>query len=136
LGSLVLLAIATAAFLSIDRTSIFFVIPVAPPVPGDGLFASTAERFYLAIGVLIGLTVGPMQASSRTLLARIAPLGKMTEYFGLYALTGKVTSFIGPLAVGALTAASGSQRVGISVVVVFFLVGAALLAGVVAKRQY
>lgn len=134
MGSLLLLAFATAAFLSIDRESIFFVIPVAPPVPGDGLFASTGERFYLAVGVLIGLTVGPMQASSRTLLVRIAPLGKMTEYFGLYALTGKVTSFAGPLAVGTLTAASGSQRVGISVVVLFFIVGAAILAGVRPER--
>ena len=80
--------------------------------------------------MVIGLTVGPMQAASRTLLVRIAPLGKMTEYFGLYALTGKVTSFAGPLAVGALTTISGSQRVGISIVVVFFVVGAALLAGV------
>jgi UMF1 family MFS transporter len=54
----------------------------------------------------------------------------MTEYFGLYALTGKVTSFVGPLAVGALTTISGSQRVGISIVVLFFVVGAVLLAGV------
>jgi UMF1 family MFS transporter len=130
MGSIVLLALATAAFLSIDKTSVFFVIPVAPPLPGDGLFASTGERIYLALGVMIGLSVGPMQAASRTLLVRIAPLGKMTEYFGLYALTGKVTSFAGPLAVGALTTISGSQRVGISIVVVFFVVGAALLAGV------
>jgi UMF1 family MFS transporter len=130
MGSLLLLAFATAAFLSIDETHIFFVIPVAPPLPGDGVFASAGERVYLAIGVLIGLTVGPMQAASRTLLVRIAPLGKMTEYFGLYALTGKVTSFAGPLAVGVLTTISGSQRIGISIVVVFFVVGAALLAGV------
>lgn len=130
MGSLVLLALATAAFLSIDRTSVFFVIPVVPPADGGGLFASTGERIYLAIGIVIGLTVGPMQASSRTLLVRIAPLERMTQFFGLYALTGKVTSFAGPLAVGALTAVSGSQRVGISVVVLFFLAGAALLAGV------
>ncbi len=135
IGSLAILALATAVILSIDATHILFVIPAAPPVAGDGLFASSGERVYLLLGVMIGLTVGPMQAASRTLLVRIAPLGKMTEYFGLYALTGKVTSFLGPLAVGALTAASGSQRVGISVVVVFFVVGALLLAGVRPGRE-
>ena len=84
-----------------NRPNILFVIPVAAPLSGDGIFASTGERVYVALGVLIGLTVGPMQAASRTLLVRVAPVGKMTEYFGLYALTGKVTSFVGPLAVGA-----------------------------------
>ena len=130
IGSLVILALATAAILSIDATRIFFVIPATPPSVGDGLFASTGERVYLMLGVVIGFTVGPMQAASRTLLVRVAPRGKMTEYFGLYALTGKVTSFIGPLAVGALTSISGSQRIGISIVVLFFVVGAVLLAGV------
>lgn len=135
MGSLVLLALATAAFLSIDRTSVFFVIPVPPPDPGGGLFASSGERIYVAIGVVIGLTVGPMQAASRTLLARIAPREKMTQFFGLYALTGKVTSFVGPFAVGALTTISGSQRIGISIVVAFFGVGAVLLAGVRPERD-
>ncbi len=135
IGSLIILALATTLILSIDATHILFIIPAAAPPPGDGLFASTGERVYLALGIMIGLTVGPMQAASRTLLVRIAPLGKMTEYFGLYALTGKVTSFAGPLAVGALTTMSGSQRVGISIVVVFFVVGAALLAGVRPSRM-
>ena len=135
IGSLVILALATAMILSIDETHILFVIPAVAPPAGDGLFASTGERVYLVLGVVIGLTVGPLQAASRTLLVRVAPRGKMTEYFGLYALTGKVTSFIGPLAVGALTTVSGSQRVGISVVVVFFVVGAVLLAGVGRTRD-
>ena len=130
IGSLVILALATTLILSIDETHIFFVIPATPPPAGDGLFASTGERVYLALGVIIGLSVGPMQAASRTLLVRVAPRGKMTEYFGLYALTGKVTSFAGPLAVGALTTISGSQRIGISIVVAFFVVGAVLLIGV------
>jgi UMF1 family MFS transporter len=63
-------------------------------------------------------------------MARISPVGRATEFFGLYALSGRVTSFAGPLAVGALTAISASQRIGISVLVVFFAVGAALLIGV------
>jgi UMF1 family MFS transporter len=134
IGAVLLLAAATIAILSVDASRILFFIPVAPPVPGDGLFSSADERAYLVLGVVIGLTVGPAQAASRSLLTRIAPRGEITQYFGLLALSGRVTSFVGPLAVGILTTVSGSQRVGISVIVVFFLGGAALLAGVRPSR--
>lgn len=133
--SVLLLAASALAILSVDATRILFVIPVDPPVPGDGLFASAAEQAYLGLGVVIGLTVGPAQAASRSLLARLAPPGEVTQYFGLLALSGRVTSFVGPLAVGLLTTVSGSQRVGISVIVFFFLGGAALLAGVRPSRN-
>ena len=63
-------------------------------------------------------------------MVRVAPHGKMTQFFGLFALSGKVTSFAGPLAVGVLTSVSGSQRIGISMLVLFFVGGAALLGGV------
>ena len=43
---------------------------------------------------------GPLQAAARTLLIRLAPRERITQYFGLFALTGKVTSFIGPLLIG------------------------------------
>ncbi len=130
LASLVLLTVASVAILSIDAGHIGFVIPVEPVQSGDGLFASTGERFYLAIGAVIGMLAGPLQSASRSLMARIAPRGKVTEFFGLYALSGKLTSFIGPLAVGIVTALSQSQRVGIATLVVFFVAGATMLAGV------
>ena len=68
---------------------------------GRRLFAATAERFFIAIGLLIGLAAGPLQAAARTLLVRLAPRGRITQFFGLFALSGKVTSFSGPLLVGA-----------------------------------
>ena len=89
----------------------------------------------MLLGVGIGLTIGPAQAASRSLLTRIAPAEGITQYFGLLALSGRVTSFVGPLTVGILTTVSGSQRVGISVIVLFFLGGAALLAGVRPSRD-
>ena len=73
---------------------------VAPPVPGGALFARAAERAYLVLGCLIGAAGGPLQAASRTLLIRLAPKDRIAQYFGLFALTGKVTSFIGPLLIG------------------------------------
>jgi UMF1 family MFS transporter len=134
LGALALLALTSVGVLSIDEDTVLFGIAVAPPVAGDGLFTSAGERLYLALGALIGLCAGPMQAASRVLLVHVAPREKMTEFFGLHALSGKITSFAAPLLVGLLTTISGSQRVGISVLVAFFVVGALLLLRVNAGR--
>ncbi len=133
--ALALLILASIGILSVDAGHIGFVIDVAPAMPDDGLFASAGERVYLALGAVIGALAGPLQASSRSLMARIAPLGRATEFFGLYALSGKVTSFMGPLAVAAVTALSQSQRLGIAVLVVFFALGGVLLIGVKAVRE-
>jgi UMF1 family MFS transporter len=133
--ALVLLIAASIGILSIDATHVGFVIPVDPAVPGDGLFASAGERVYLLLGCFLGALAGPLQASSRSLMARIAPVGRATEFFGLYALAGKVTSFFGPLAVATVTTLWQSQRIGISVLVVFFALGGALLIGVKPVRE-
>ncbi len=58
----------------------------------------------------------------------------MSQYFGLLALSGKVTSFMAPLAVGIVTALTGSQAGGMSVVLVFFAVGLVLMWGVKEQR--
>ncbi|MPZ57185.1 MAG: MFS transporter [Rhizobiales bacterium] len=128
LGSLVILTCASTAILSIDPDRIGFVVPVAPPVPGGGLYASAAERAYVAIGLLIGLAAGPMQAASRTQLVRLAPAGQETQFFGLFALSGRVTSFLGPFLVGVVTAATLSQKAGMAVLIAFFITGAVVLA--------
>jgi UMF1 family MFS transporter len=128
LGSLVILAICCCGILSVSRDRILFFLPVEPPMPGHGIFASTAERFYVALGALIGMVAAPLQAASRTLLVRLAPRDRLAQFFGLFALSGKLTSFMGPFLVAAVTAATASQKAGISVLVVFFFVGGILLA--------
>ena len=97
LASLILLLLALIAILLIDRDQILFV-KVAPPVAGGPLFGAPAERAYLLLGAFMGFAAGPLQAASRTLLIRLAPADRITQHFGLFALTGKVTSFIGPAA--------------------------------------
>lgn len=131
--SLAVLTVTSIGILSVDREHIAFVVAVAPGDDG-GLFGSVSEQAYLVLGGVIGLISGPLQSASRTLLVKVSPRNQMTQFFGLYALSGKVTSFVGPLAVGALTALSGSQRIGISILVLFFIAGAALLAGVRPQR--
>ncbi|KJC44018.1 MFS transporter [Bradyrhizobium sp. LTSP885] len=129
MGSMSILLFAVIAILTVNKDSILFV-PVAPPVPGGPLFAGAAERAYVVLGCLIGAAGGPLQAASRTLLIRLAPKDRIAQYFGLFALTGKVTSFIGPLLIGAITAVTASQKAGMAVLVVFFVVGLVLLARV------
>jgi UMF1 family MFS transporter len=128
-GSMLLLLLAIIAILLVDRDSILF-IKVAAPAPGGALFSGAAERAYLVLGCLIGLAGGPLQAASRTLLIRMAPKDRIAQYFGLFALTGKVTSFIGPLLIGVITAITESQKAGMAVLVLFFVAGLALLGRV------
>jgi MFS transporter, UMF1 family len=128
-GSMLLLLLAIVAILLVDKDSILF-IKVAAPVPGGALFSGAAERAYLVLGCLIGAAGGPLQAASRTLLIRLAPKDRIAQYFGLFALTGKVTSFIGPLLIGIITAVTASQKAGMAVLVVFFVGGLGLLARV------
>jgi UMF1 family MFS transporter len=135
LVALVVLALACLGILSIDRDHIGFVVEAAPPVPGDGLFAAAGERVYLALGALIGAVAGPLQAASRTLLVRVSPRERIAQYFGLFALSGKATSFLGPLLVGLVTSISASQRAGVSVLLAFFVIGALLLSRVRPERS-
>jgi UMF1 family MFS transporter len=128
-GSTVILLSSIIGILLVDKDSIFFV-KVAPPVPGGALFSGAAERAYLVLGCLIGMAGGPLQAASRSLLVRMAPKDRVAQYFGLFALTGKVTSFVGPLLVGAITSITASQKAGMAVLVLFFVAGLALLSRV------
>lgn len=134
LGALAGLILAGLGILSTTADTIMFAVPVTPPVPDDGLFAAPAEQFYLLCGVLIGAVAGPLQAASRTLLIRVSPPDNITQFFGLYALAGKVTSFLCPMLVGTVTALAASQRTGMSVLLVFFVLGVCLLAMVKVPR--
>ena len=128
-ASMTLLLLAIFAILLVGRDSVLF-ITVAPPVPDGALFGAAAERAYLVLGCLIGAAGGPLQAASRTLLIRMAPKDRIAQYFGLFALTGKVTSFVGPLLIGIVTAVTESQKAGMAVLVLFFVAGLGLLGRV------
>jgi UMF1 family MFS transporter len=128
LTSLALLILASVLILSVSRDRMLFFVPIEPG--GPGLFGSAAEKLYIGLGLLIGLAAGPMQAASRTLLARLSPRAQMAQFFGLFALSGKLTSFSAPLLVAAVTAATASQKAGISVLVAFFAAGALVLSRV------
>lgn len=96
------------------------------------VIAPSKPMFWIA-GLLLGIFIGPNQAASRSLMARLVPERHQTEFFGFFAFSGKATAFLGPLLLGLLSAAFG-QRMGVAVVILFFVVGAILLVGVDERR--
>ena len=84
-------------------------------------FKFQKEIFWIA-GALIGLMVGPNQSCSRSLMAKLTPKEKQNEFFGFFALTGKATSFLGPVLFGIITF-NFSQQVALWVVIFLFLIG-------------
>ena len=86
----------------------------------------TKGQFFVVAG-MAGLGLGSVQAASRSLMASLIPTGKEAEFFGFYALCGKTSSIIGPILVGELSVATGSQRIGIVSVAAFFIIGLLLL---------
>ncbi|MHA1567984.1 MAG: MFS transporter, partial [Alphaproteobacteria bacterium] len=99
-------------------------------VIGAALLLVESKAVFWGLGIALGAFFGPAQAASRSLMARLAPPGHEAEMFGLYALSGKATAFIGPALLGWTTLQFDSQRAGMATVLVFFVVGMALLAGV------
>ena len=94
---------------------------------GSGALLATDKNTFFWIGVAVGIFVGPAQSASRTLMARLAPPDRRTEMFGLYALTGKVTAFLGPFLFGTATALFATQRAGMAVILIMFVIGGLLL---------
>ena len=90
---------------------------------------------FWVLALLLGLFFGPAQASSRTLLARLAPPGEMAAHFGLFALSGRITGFLGPAVLAAVTTLTGSQRLGMATIGVFLGLGALMLLSVRAPRR-
>ncbi len=93
-----------------------------------GAGSAWPDRLFYLCGILIGAAGGALQSSSRTMMVFHTRPERATEAFGLYALSGKVTSFLAPAAIALGTALSGSQRIGIAVpLIVLFLIGMMLM---------
>lgn len=83
------------------------------------------KYMFWCVALLLCLFVGPVQSASRSMMVRlIASKSAHAEMFGLYALSGKITAFIGPWILGVVTLQFSSQRVGMGTVLVFFALGA------------
>ena len=119
--------VATLGIVGVTADAILYVIPADPISPTRGLFGSVQEKTLLGFALLLGFCMGPMQAASRTLIGRLAPEGMSGEFYGLFALSGRATAWMAPLAIGIVTASTGSTRLGMACVLFFLVLGFVLL---------
>jgi MFS transporter, UMF1 family len=126
-ASLISLTIATLGIVSTGPGYTLFGLLQLPGVDTGGLFGTPAEKAYIGFGLLIGISFGPVQASSRSYMARSISADEAGRYFGLYALSGRATSFLAPFMVATVTALSGSPRLGMAMIMIFLLAGLAIL---------
>lgn len=117
--SVLVLALVCFAISNISLTSVFG-ISVGPE-------SWLPHIAFYAMGCLIGAGGGVLQSASRTMMVRQADPGRMTEAFGLYALSGKAMSWMAPLAIGVTTHLTGSQQLGIIPLIGLFVIGLVLL---------
>lgn len=89
---------------------------------------------FLLLAASIGLVLGGTQALSRSLFSQLIPRGREAEYFSLYQAMERGTSWLGTLAFGLAFTVSGSYRIAIVLLVVFFLLGGFLLSRVDVRR--
>ncbi|KAB6716748.1 MULTISPECIES: MFS transporter [Roseobacteraceae] len=108
--------------LTITRDSVLFISVDATSKLPD-------VAFYIC-GAVLGAVAGVIQSASRTMMVRQADPDRMTEAFGLYALSGKATSFLAPGLIAVMSDLTGSQRLGIMPLIGLFLLGLVLLAWV------
>jgi MFS transporter, UMF1 family len=83
-------------------------------------------EFY-ALAVVVGLVQGGVQSLSRSLFARITPMARSGEFFGLYNMFGKFAAVLGPLLMGSAALATGSSRAAVLVILALFIAGGILL---------
>lgn len=127
MASIVVLILVCLLMVGMTREGVWG-IPLDPA-------SSLPDQIFFACGALIGAAGGSLQAASRTMMARHTTPDRATEAFGLYALSGKVASFMAPTLIALVTTISGSQRIGIAPLVVLFLIGLVLLSFVKPKGE-
>ncbi|MAN46703.1 MAG: hypothetical protein GYB49_12930 [Alphaproteobacteria bacterium] len=127
-----LMAIVLIMFLSLSvtRDSIFYGLIENRELWNTPVFSSLSDVTYLMTGALIGVFATANISSSRSMLVHVAPKHMRGEFFGLYAIAGTVTVWIGPLLIELFTTWSNSQRVGMSAIALLFFCGFAVLTRV------
>jgi UMF1 family MFS transporter len=126
--SVSVLILVSILIVGLSRDAIFG-IAVAPD-------STLPDSLFIFAGACIGAAGGVLQASSRTFLVDQADPERMTEAFGLYALTGKASAFLAPTLIAVFTSLSGSQRLGVSPVIGLFAIGLILLFWVRSAEEY
>ncbi len=120
------------AFFSSDRTSnsIIFLANYFNITVDEMMVYS----FYI-VGLLAGSVMGATQSTSRSLMSKLTPFDRKTEFFGFYSFFGKSSAILGPLVFGFVSYFTGQQRIAILTIGIFFVVGLAVLGFVKDEKQ-
>lgn len=119
IGCILVLIAVCASILTITTDSLFFIYV--------GTESAAPDIAFFACGGVIGAAGGAIQSASRTMMVRQSSPERMTEAFGLYALSGKSTAFLAPALITIVSTVSGSQSIGITPLIGLFLIGLILL---------
>lgn len=96
-------------------------------VLSTAVLLAPSKTWFWILAMPLGIFVGPAQAASRSMMTHLTPPEVRNEMFGLYALSGKATAFMGPALLGWVTAVADSQRIGMATILVFFIIGLILI---------
>jgi UMF1 family MFS transporter len=91
-----------------------------------GAFMNSLYQFFI-MAFFVGLFQGGIQALSRSYFAKLVPKEKCNEFFGIYDICGKGAAVLGPALMAAATALTGSPRIGVSTLILFFIIGGVIL---------
>ncbi len=106
----------------------------AEPLWSLPYFRTLPEVVYLCVVMTLAISITAAFCTSRTMMARIAPVSMMSQFFGLYALSGTATAFLGHALVAAFTSAFDSQRAGFASLIILLLAGFTLMFWVRQER--
>jgi UMF1 family MFS transporter len=115
--------VTALALVTFQDDSVLYVFGFENVHNRTGPLTSRGELIFAVLACLFGFAAGPVSASSRALLARLAPPDRAGEFFGLYALSGKVTVYAAPLGVAIVTSLTASRQFGLAVILVFLVAG-------------
>jgi UMF1 family MFS transporter len=119
IGAIIVLMIVSFVVINLTPTTVFGV--------DVGTDSNLPNLIFFICGVFIGGMGGTLQAASRSLMVRHCDEDNCTELFGLYGLSGRATAFLAPMLIGVATAISQNAQIGVSPVILLFLLGLILL---------
>jgi len=108
------------------KRSILLALGVYTVIAIGGYFMQTSLHFWI-LAILVATVQGGSQALSRSLFGRMAPKAKSAEFFGFYDVSSKFAGIVGPALFGVVGQLTGSSRLSIVSLVIFFVIGGGLL---------
>lgn len=121
------MALAFGLQLSVTQESLFFGAIDNAVLWDSIVFETLSDLTVLALVSLVAISVTASISSSRSMLVTLAPTGRSGEFFGLYAIAGTITVWMGPLLIEYFTLWFNDQRAGMASINILFVIGGAVL---------